>query len=269
MPGYFAEIPANPAKLRTKTAATEAAGATAAPGASAMPVNGAVLIFTSTNGHAQSQNGHGNHSLIPPFTHSLIGGGTDLLVQRFDELREQPARLIFDQRGRRGIRQKSAGRVMLSVAITTSHLLESDLLRGLLPHLPQYLKLVSSTNSQTPKEIAIRIAAELNSGTARGVGRCMYRGLCGSVRGKVHFSAPHADSQSPRHPACYTSTLGPAGFGAGQGAIGKLFGEHAIAVENGAHGAAEHHFAHGPFGHSYARSVAVPHGAIGFYIDEG
>lgn len=126
-----------------------------------MPVNGAVLIFTSTNGHAQSQNGHGNHSLIPPFTHSLIGGGTDLLVQRLDELREQPVRLIFDQRGRRGIRQESAGCVMLSVATTTSHLLESDLLRGLLPHLPQYLKLVSSTNSQTPKEIAISIAAEL------------------------------------------------------------------------------------------------------------
>ena len=145
VPDYFAEIPAKLVKLRTETATTETAGATAATGASAMPANGAAPISTSPNGHAQSQNGHGNHPLIPPFTHSLIGGGTDLLVQRLDELREQPVRLVFDQRGRRGIRQESAGRVVLGAATTASHLLESDLLRGLLPHLPQYLKLVSST----------------------------------------------------------------------------------------------------------------------------
>ena len=83
---------------------------------------------------------------IHPFAHPLLGGGTDLLVQRLEELREQPGvRLIFDQPGRRGIRHETTGRVVLGAATTASQLLESDLLRGLLPRLPQYLKLVSNT----------------------------------------------------------------------------------------------------------------------------
>ncbi len=136
VPGYFAEIPARLAGLRpAATQATEASSAAA----------------TTPNGptgyaHTQNPNGHGHDSPIRPFTHSLIGGGTDLLVQRLEELREQPGvRLIFDQPGRRGIRHETTGRVVLGAATTASQLLESDLLRGLLPNLPQYLKLVSST----------------------------------------------------------------------------------------------------------------------------
>jgi xanthine dehydrogenase small subunit len=68
-----------------------------------------------------------------------------LLVQRLEELREQPVRLVFDQSGRRGIRQEAGGRVVLGAATTASHLLESELMRSLLPRLPDYLKLVSST----------------------------------------------------------------------------------------------------------------------------
>ena len=67
-------------------------------------------------------------------------------MQRLEELREQPGvRLVFDQPGRRGIRRDTTGRVVLGAATTASQLLESELLRGLLPNLPQYLKLVSST----------------------------------------------------------------------------------------------------------------------------
>ena len=143
VPGYFAEIPVQLALLRPAEAnATEASPAAAAATAHA---NGGSTVTTSPNGHAQSQNDQGN-SLTHPFTHSLLGGGTDLLVQRLEELREQPGvRLIFDQPGRRGIRHETTGRVVLGAATTASHLLESDLMRGLLPNLPQYLKLVSST----------------------------------------------------------------------------------------------------------------------------
>ena len=108
VPEYFAKIPAQLAALRP----------------AAVPVA------------AQNQ----------PFAHPLLGGGTDLLVQRLEELREQPGvRLVFDQPGRRGIRQHADGRVVLGAATTASQLLESELLRSLLPGLPQYLKLVSST----------------------------------------------------------------------------------------------------------------------------
>jgi xanthine dehydrogenase small subunit len=66
-------------------------------------------------------------------------------VQRLEELREQSVRLVFDQTNRRGIRQGVAGRIVLGAATTATHLLDSELMCNLLPQLPQYLKLVSST----------------------------------------------------------------------------------------------------------------------------
>ena len=145
VPEYFQAIPAQLAELRAETAAAPVAEGPATPMASAALRNETAPIAASPNGHSQSQNGHHLDSPTPPFTHQLLGGGTDLLVQRLAELREQPVRLVFDQHGRRGICQTASGRVVLGAATTASHLLESELLRGLLPQLPQYLKLVSST----------------------------------------------------------------------------------------------------------------------------
>ncbi|GAC1369352.1 MAG: xanthine dehydrogenase small subunit [Hymenobacter sp.] len=130
VPAYFEGMPALLAALRP------AAPETGGPAAGAGPV--------SPDGHAPSPPGHPTGS-FPAATPPLLGGGTDLLVQRLVELREQPVRLVFDQSGRRGICQDQTGRVVLGAATTASHLLESELLRGLLPRLPQYLKLVSST----------------------------------------------------------------------------------------------------------------------------
>ena len=150
VPEYFQAMPAQLAELRAETAASPVTAGAAAIPASAAPRNGTAPVSTSPNGptgydHAQRQNGHPPDSAFSPFAHPLLGGGTDLLVQRLEELREQPVRLVFDQPGRRGIRQEAAGRVVLGAGTTASHLLESELLRGLLPQLPQYLKLVSST----------------------------------------------------------------------------------------------------------------------------
>ncbi|MGI4865741.1 MAG: FAD binding domain-containing protein [Janthinobacterium lividum] len=140
VPAYFEEMPARLAVLRAETAEAEA---TAAP-ANGHATNGhATLVSTSPNGHAQSQNGHTNGT-FPHASHPLLSGGTDLLVQQLDILRQQPVRLIFDQSGRRGIR-KDGGRVVLGAATTASQLLESEVMLGLLPRLPEYLKLVSST----------------------------------------------------------------------------------------------------------------------------
>ncbi|MBO2009562.1 FAD binding domain-containing protein [Hymenobacter negativus] len=144
VPSYFANIPAQLAKLRP-AAANAVAVPSATTAANTAHSNGSSAVSTSPNGHAQNQNDHG-HANAAPFTNALLGGGTDLLVQRLEELREQPGvRLIFDQPGRRGIRHETTGRVVLGAATTASQLLESDLMRSLLPNLPQYLKLVSST----------------------------------------------------------------------------------------------------------------------------
>jgi xanthine dehydrogenase small subunit len=140
VPEYFEQMPSKLTALRAETAATEAL-----PPPAFATANGSAAASTSPTGHAQSQNGHPN-GYFPNATHPLLSGGTDLLVQQLDSLREQPVRLLFDQSGQRGIRhEEGVGRLVLGAATTASQLLESKLLCSLLPRLPEYLKLVSST----------------------------------------------------------------------------------------------------------------------------
>ncbi|MFD1871576.1 FAD binding domain-containing protein [Hymenobacter bucti] len=138
VPSYFGEMPAKLATLRAETAVAEAPAAASRNGHRATES----AVSTSPNGHFQSQNSH-DSSQFPHASHPLLSGGTDLLVQRLDELRQQPVRLLFDY-GQRGVRQDN-GRVVLGAATTASQLLESEVMRSLLPRLPEYLKLVSST----------------------------------------------------------------------------------------------------------------------------
>ncbi|MGI4739414.1 MAG: FAD binding domain-containing protein [Janthinobacterium lividum] len=185
VPAYFEKMPSQLAALRAETAATEAA----AP--MHLAANGATAaVSASPNGHAQSQNGHAASS-FPHAAHPLLSGGTDLLVQRLDELRQQPVRLLFDQSGRRGIRHEGegVGRVVLDAATTASQLLESELMRSLLPRLPDYLKLVSSTPIRNMGTVAgnfvnaspigdltilfLALGADVTLADARGVGRTL------------------------------------------------------------------------------------------------
>ena len=138
VPAYFEGMPAQLAALRAEIATVEAV----APAGERTGNGITAPVSTSPNGHAQSQNGHTNGSFLHA-THPLLSGGTDLLVQQLDTLREQPVRLLFDH-GARGVRQ-AGGRVVLGAATTASQLLESEVMLSLLPRLPEYLKLVSST----------------------------------------------------------------------------------------------------------------------------
>nr|GFC23855.1 xanthine dehydrogenase [Tanacetum cinerariifolium] len=81
---------------------------------------------------------------VPSYFEKMPAQLAALRAERLDELRQQPVRLLFDQTGRRGVRQDGA-RVVLGAATTASQLLESEVMRSLLPRLPEYLKLVSST----------------------------------------------------------------------------------------------------------------------------
>jgi xanthine dehydrogenase small subunit len=184
VPQYFEEMPSKLTALRAETAATEALSPPALATA-----NGSSAASTSPTGHAQSQNGHPN-GYFPNATHPLLSGGTDLLVQQLDTLREQPVRLLFDQSGRRGIRhQEGVGRVVLGAATTASQLLESELLCSLLPRLPEYLKLVSSTPIRNMGTVAgnfvnaspigdltilfLALGADITLTNAAGVGRTL------------------------------------------------------------------------------------------------
>ncbi|TCJ19621.1 2Fe-2S iron-sulfur cluster binding domain-containing protein [Flaviaesturariibacter flavus] len=73
-----------------------------------------------------------------------IGGGTDLVVQRPHAVKVSALRLVSDQAELRGIVLRD-GRLHLGGAVTVSQLLESPIVRKAFPHLPEYIKLVSST----------------------------------------------------------------------------------------------------------------------------
>ncbi|SHJ09872.1 xanthine dehydrogenase small subunit [Hymenobacter daecheongensis DSM 21074] len=81
----------------------------------------------------------------PEARNQILGGGTDLLVQRPEHIRAVPVQLVYDQAHLRGIRQEADGRVVLGAAATAENLRDSPLMQQLFPRLPDYLKLVSST----------------------------------------------------------------------------------------------------------------------------
>ncbi|RYU77641.1 FAD binding domain-containing protein [Hymenobacter persicinus] len=81
----------------------------------------------------------------PATRNQLLGGGTDLLVQRPEQVRAVPVELLYDQQHLRGIRQQADGRVVLGAAATAENLRDSALMNALFPRLYDHLKLVSST----------------------------------------------------------------------------------------------------------------------------
>ncbi|GAB3288014.1 FAD binding domain-containing protein [Hymenobacter tenuis] len=125
VPVYFAGIPSKLAALRNAEAAaatggTEATSLTQVPN----PSNG---LDAAAAVRAQ-----------------ILGGGTDLLVQRPEQVRAVPVELVYDQRHLRGIRRE-ADTIILGAATTAQQLMESTIMLGVLPELPRFLKLVSST----------------------------------------------------------------------------------------------------------------------------
>ncbi|NUO01711.1 MAG: FAD binding domain-containing protein [Saprospiraceae bacterium] len=83
----------------------------------------------------------------------MIGGGTDLYVQRHDTMVHAPARHLFNQPRLRGI-YDTGDFIEISGAATVSDLLESPHLQAIFPDLHKHLKLVSSTPIRNMATIA-------------------------------------------------------------------------------------------------------------------
>ncbi|RYY90973.1 MAG: 2Fe-2S iron-sulfur cluster binding domain-containing protein [Chitinophagaceae bacterium] len=73
-----------------------------------------------------------------------IGGGTDLVVQRPHTVKESGLRLLATDAEMRRIGLRD-GRLHIGGSVTVTQLLESEVIRGIFPRMPEYLKLVSST----------------------------------------------------------------------------------------------------------------------------
>lgn len=73
----------------------------------------------------------------------VLGGGTDLLVQRPDDVACAEPLLVFDREEMKGIR-KEGDRVVIGAAATASDIMHSGLLKGIFPDLEQSFRLISS-----------------------------------------------------------------------------------------------------------------------------
>ena len=76
--------------------------------------------------------------------HSFVGGGTDLYVQRHDEMAESAAMPLLYNEELRGIRETGEF-IEIGASATVTDLLESPLMNEIFPKLYNHLKLVSST----------------------------------------------------------------------------------------------------------------------------
>lgn len=73
-----------------------------------------------------------------------VGGGTDVYVQKHDEIRDASIRFLFDTPDLNGIRQEG-NECLMGAATTVTDLIESPIIQGYFPDFDEYTKLISST----------------------------------------------------------------------------------------------------------------------------
>jgi len=79
-----------------------------------------------------------------PLTTYLVGGGTDLYVQKHDEMTNTAIRFLFDNSGLKGI-IREGNKCIIGPSATVSDLEDSPIINKAFPAFHRYAKLVSST----------------------------------------------------------------------------------------------------------------------------
>ncbi len=74
----------------------------------------------------------------------MMGGGTDLVVQKPLNVKKSRLQLLFDEKELKEIKLDE-GQIHIGASITASELVESELIRHSFPDLDKYIKLISST----------------------------------------------------------------------------------------------------------------------------
>ena len=97
--------------------------------------------FTDTNRQAIS------------FVQSYIGGGTDLYVQKHDEIKDVQSRFVFDHPELNGI-VKEGNKIFIGPSATVNDLKNSPIIHELFPGFDRYAWLVSSTQIRNMATIA-------------------------------------------------------------------------------------------------------------------
>ena len=85
-----------------------------------------------------------NGEKLPGNMAGFIGGGTDLYVQKHDELKDTTSRYLLNHASLKGV-YREGHKCVIGASATVTDLLESAVMQEHFPKLKQYLKLVSST----------------------------------------------------------------------------------------------------------------------------
>jgi xanthine dehydrogenase small subunit len=83
----------------------------------------------------------------------FVGGGTDLYVQKHDEMKEASIHFVFDKKELNGV-WKEGNKCFLGPSATVTDLYESDIFKEYFPHFKKQVKLVSSTPIRNMATIA-------------------------------------------------------------------------------------------------------------------
>jgi len=87
---------------------------------------------------------NGEFEAAEDVTAHFVGGGTDVYVQKPEEMKQKAIRFLFDQQLLNGI-SRDGDRCVLGPSVTVTDLQGSALIREYFPRIDQYVKLVSST----------------------------------------------------------------------------------------------------------------------------
>jgi xanthine dehydrogenase small subunit len=83
----------------------------------------------------------------------LVGGGTDLYVQKHDEMTHADIRFVFDEPGLNGITREK-NKCIIGPSATVSDLVNSSIINEAFPNFQRYAKLISSTPIRNMATIA-------------------------------------------------------------------------------------------------------------------
>ncbi len=93
------------------------------------------------------------HKRVETPTLNIVAGGTDLYVQKHDEMPQILSKSLFDDKILRGVKWEN-GWFAIGASATVSDLKESPEMNAAFPHLQKHLKLVSSTPIRNMATIA-------------------------------------------------------------------------------------------------------------------
>ncbi|MEO5564656.1 MAG: 2Fe-2S iron-sulfur cluster-binding protein [Chitinophagaceae bacterium] len=131
-------------------------------------------------------------------TTHIVGGGTDLYVQKHDEMTHAPIRFVFDKAELNGI-SKKGNKCIVGPSATVTDLQDSFVINEAFPKFQQYAKLVSST----PIRNMATIAGNFINASPIGDFTIFFLAL----DAQVVLSLPHPDSNRDSHGGGFAAVL--------------------------------------------------------------